>query len=100
MTSEARAIGAVDHAVIIGQRQRQDQARLKMLALGVIHGLETGARYAEDSHFRAIDDRREGRAADAAQARYGKAATLHFLDLELAFARLGGQLREIACNIE
>src|ERR1051325_11061441 len=71
-----------------------------MLALGVIHRLETGARDAGDGHFGAIDNRREGRAADAAQTRYSEAAALHFLDLELAFTRFGRQFRQVTGDIE
>src|SRR5690606_14720050 len=57
--------GAIDHAVIVGQRQRQHQTRLKCLAIP--DRLHRGTRHTQDGHFRRIDDGCEVRAADAAQ---------------------------------
>src|SRR5690606_1844802 len=62
---EARGGGAVDDAVVVAQRQRQDEPRRELLA--VPHRLRRRLRYAEDRDFRRIDDRRERGAADAAE---------------------------------
>src|SRR5262245_51234283 len=70
---EARRGGAVDHAVVVGERERKDQTGLEdvfaLLALSGKGRFQSRARDAEDRHFRRVDDRREGGAADAAQAR-------------------------------
>src|SRR5688572_18911859 len=60
---EARAQRAVDHAVIVGQRERQHEARREVLA--VPHGLHDGLADTEYGDFGRVDDRREMRAADA-----------------------------------
>ncbi len=84
---------AVDHAMVVGERQRHHQARRERLA--VPHRLGGALRHAEDRDFRRVDDRRERRAADAAQARDREAAALHVGRAELAFARLRGERRHL-----
>ena len=63
---ESRRQRAIDDAMIVGQRQRQHQARHESAVLE--YRLHRRARHAEDRHFRSIDDGRERRAADAAEA--------------------------------
>src|SRR5438876_69776 len=55
----------VEHAVVPRQGQRQDEPGHELLA--VPHPLHLAFRHAEDRHFGRVDDRREVRAADAAQ---------------------------------
>src|SRR4051812_1681635 len=66
MAGEARAVRAVDDAVIVGESDRQHQARHELLAAP--HRAQRAARHAEDRDFGRVDDRRESRAADSAQA--------------------------------
>src|SRR5437879_5014649 len=66
VTVETGRRRAIDHAVVEGQRQRQDQSRVELLA--VPYRSRARAAHAEDRDLRRIDDRREVRAADAAQA--------------------------------
>src|SRR6185295_10114570 len=89
---EARAVGAVDYAMIVRQRQRQHQSRLE--AVAVVDRLGAASGNAEDRHFGPVDDRRERRAADAAEIGDREPATLHVVERELAGARLLGRLRE------
>ena len=92
---EADAVGAVDHPVIVGQRQRQHEARREAAGRLVVDRLHPRARDAEDRDFRRVDDRREVGAADAAEVGDAEAAALHFLERDLAAARLLRQLREL-----
>src|SRR4051812_47214843 len=65
--AEARALGAVDHAVVVGQAQRHHEPRDE---LGPVpHGSALGLGHAEDRHLGRVDERREAGAADAAEAR-------------------------------
>src|SRR5690606_3763160 len=57
------------------------------------------ARDAEDRDLRRIDDRREERAADAAEARDGEYAALHLVGLELPFAGPRAQLAELGGDL-
>src|SRR6185437_1681942 len=82
---EARARGAVDDAVIVGERQRQHQPRHE--AALAIYGTHRRARYAENRDLGRIDDRREGGTADAAETGDGETAPLHLAACELAGAR-------------
>src|SRR5690606_17641290 len=86
---EARGGGAVDHAVVVAQRQRQHQPRLEGLA--VPDRLRLRLRHAEDRDFRRVDDRGERGAADAAQRADGEAAALHLVGFQLALARQRGE---------
>src|SRR4029077_14898960 len=87
---EARRGRAVDHPVIVGERQGQDQPGDELLAIP--YRARARATYAEDRNLGRVDDRREIRAADATQARYRKTSALHVGGTKLAFARLRGQL--------
>src|SRR5437764_3240472 len=79
--------------MIVRERQRQHEARHEAAAL--IHRLRRRARHAENRDLRRVDDRRESRAADAAQARDREATALHVARRELPGARLLRQLREL-----
>ena len=59
---------AVDHAMVVGQRQRQHQARHE-LPCRPTPASSRDLRHAEDRDFGRVDDRRERGAADAAQRR-------------------------------
>ena len=83
---EARGVRAVDNPMIVRQRQGQHEARQECAAL--VYGLQGGTRHAEDRHLRRIDDRRERRAANAAEARNGECAALHLRHGEPTGARL------------
>ena len=83
---EARRGGAVDDAVVVAQRQRQHQARLELLPSQT--GFIATSRHAEDRHFGRIDDRRERRAADAAERTDRETPALMSAGAELAVARL------------
>src|SRR5690606_34257871 len=87
---EAGGGGAVDDAVVVAQRQRQDQARLELLAIP--YRARVGARDAEDGDLRGVDDRRELGPADAAQRADREAAAAHLRRAQLALAGLGGEL--------
>ena len=88
---EARGRGAVDHAVVVAQRQRQHQPRRELAA--VPHRLRRRLRHAEDRDFRRVDDRREAGAADAAERGDREAAALHVGRAELLVARLRADRR-------
>ena len=62
---EARRLRTVDPAMVGRQRQRQQQPRLEGRAVPL--RLVIGLRQTEDRDFGRVDDRREERAADAAQ---------------------------------
>src|SRR5215216_6705623 len=82
---EARRGGAVDHAVIPRQRQRQGQARLVLLAVaGVL--LPVALAHAHDRDLGRVDDGGEVDAADAAERADREGAALHLVGLELALA--------------
>src|SRR6478672_123194 len=94
---ETRGCGAVDHAMVVAQRQRHDQARLEGLA--VPDRLRLRLRHTEDRDFGRIDDRGEPGAADPAQRTDGEAAALHLLRLELAVARQRGEIAHLAGDL-
>ncbi len=76
--------------MVVGQRQRQHQARLEGLA--VPYRLHGRLGHTEDRHFRRVDDRREAGAADVAETGDGEAGALHGIGRELLVAGLVGQL--------
>src|SRR5688572_27537634 len=87
---EPRRISTIDHAVIVGKRERQHQSWLER---GAGPGrLLRAARDTEDRDLWPIDDRREGGAADATEVGDRHARALHFVERELAGA---GLLREL-----
>src|SRR3546814_19979236 len=57
--------GAIDHAVVVAQRQRQHQPRRKLLAVPQRLGLRFGD--TQNRHFRGVDARGECGAANAAE---------------------------------
>ena len=93
MHDEARGGGAVDHAVVVGERERQDQARHELAP--VPDRLRLRARGAEDRDLGRVDDRREERAADAAERRDRERRARHLGRAELALARLAGQFAQL-----
>src|SRR5882724_611937 len=95
---EARGRRTVDDAVVVGERERQHEPRREFLS--VPHRLHYRARYAEDGDLGGIDDRREVRAADAAEAGNGKGAALQVAGLQLLVARQLGNFRELVREIE
>src|SRR5690349_5548387 len=95
---KARGERAVDHAVVIGERQRQHQPRRELLA--VPHRLHLRLGNAQDGDFRRVDDRRERGAADAAQRGDREAAAGHLGRAELLLARLLGDFAELAGEVE
>src|ERR1041385_1841775 len=64
-TQEAHGVGAVNHAVIVGEREWQQLPRLELPVSP--HGLDDAARDPEERDLGPVDDRREIGAADAAQ---------------------------------
>ena len=95
---EARGERAVDDPVVVGERQRQHQPRLELRP--VPDGLHRRARRAEDRDLRPVDDRREERPADPAEAGDRERRVLHVGQLELALAGGAGQPREFAGDLE
>src|SRR3712207_4712023 len=89
---EPRRQRPVDDAVVVGHEDRQHQPRREGPGLGVPHRRLLRAHHAEDRNLRRVDDRREGGAADAAQAGDGEGAALHVGGRELAVARLLGEI--------
>src|SRR3990172_750358 len=94
---KARSQGAVDDTVVVGQRERQHEARHELAVL--VDGPHGGPRHTQNCHLRRVDDRSEGRAAYTAQARYGECPPLHVAGLQLLVARklryLGKLPREV-----
>ena len=92
VAQEAHAVGAVDRC---GDRRTATAAAsgAARTAPSFHTGSVRDARHAEDGHLGLVDDRRERRAADAAQVGDREAAALHLVERELAGARLLGQLR-------
>src|SRR6185312_7462876 len=67
---EAGCVSAVDQAMIVGERKRQYQSRLKFSINPNRFG--AGAREAEDRDLRMVHDRRKSRAPDPTQVRNGE----------------------------
>src|SRR4051812_46619757 len=91
VTGEAGRERAVDHPVIVGQRDRLHQAGPELGS--VPHRRHLRAHDAEDRSRGGVEDWRESRPADAAKARDREARALHVGYAELAVARL---LRDLA----
>src|SRR5258708_7865707 len=62
---ETRGVGAIDQPVIVRERERQNQARLKFVVDPL--GLHPRTRQPENRHFGMIHDRRKSRATDSAK---------------------------------
>src|SRR5215472_42096 len=98
IAGEPRPRCTVDDAVIVGERQRQHQARDESPVLE--HRTHLRPRDAEDGDLGRIDDGGEGGATDAAQARNAEGAAAHRVRLELLLARGLGDLRKLLRKIE
>src|SRR6267378_3537785 len=64
---ETRGVGAIDQPVIVRERERQNQARLKFVVDPF--WLHPRTRQAENGNFRMIHDRRKSCTADSAEIR-------------------------------
>src|SRR5712691_5404923 len=95
---EARSGGAVDDAVVVGERQREHQPGNESTVL--VHRPHLRSRHAEDRDFGRVDDGRERRAADAAEAGNAESATAHAVWLEFLLPREFRDLRQLAGKIE
>src|SRR4051812_8447255 len=95
---EAGGERTVDHAVVVGQRERHHQPGHELAA--VPDGLHGAAGDAEDRDLGRVDDRREARAADAAERRDRERRALHVGAAELARARLARQLAQILGDLQ
>src|SRR5882757_11238021 len=78
---ETRGVGAIDQPVIVRERERQNQARLKFVVDPF--RLHPRTRKAEDRNFGMIHNRREPGATDPAQVRNRECSTRHFFRSEL-----------------
>src|SRR5207342_428445 len=90
---EAGAVGAVNRAVVVRERQRQHQARDELAVL--VDRLHTAARDAEDRDLRRVHERRKRGPADAAEVADAERRALHLLERQLAAARLRGQFGDL-----
>ena len=79
--------------MVIAQIQRQHRHRLPSLTVPDRH--QFGARQAKDRQFRRIDDRRERRAADAAEVGDRHRCAAHFVRFHLAGLRAGRQIGDL-----
>ena len=95
---EARGKGTVDHAVVVGERERKHEARNELTIAP--HGFHPSAREAEDADLGGVDDRREGRSADAAEARDRERRTLDIGRTQLSRASSVSELGQLACDLE
>ena len=86
---ETRAVGAVGHAVVEGERERQQQPRHD-LALAH-HRLLARARHAEDGHLGVVDDRDRAGAAERADIRDRERAPAQVVERRLALAHALGE---------
>src|SRR5207245_7033259 len=66
----------------------------------LVDRLHSRARDAENRDFGRVDDRRERRAADAAQIRDAERAALPLLERQFAAARLLGELRQLDGDLD
>src|SRR5437867_1539959 len=95
---EARAGRAVDDAVVVGERQRQHQPRSEGAVL--VDRPHLRSRHAENRYFGCVDDGRERRTADAAEAGDAEAAAAHAVGLEFFLARGSGDFSQLLRQIE
>src|SRR6266576_4917811 len=82
---ETRGIGAIDHPVIVRERQRQNQARLEFVVDPL--GLHPRTREAEDGYLGMIHDGRESSAANSAKIRDRERSARHFFRSQLLLFR-------------
>src|SRR2546425_830817 len=95
---EACAVGAVGHAVVERQRQRQQQPRLDPAL--AYDGLLPGAGDAEDRDLRIVDDRDGAGAAEGADVGDREGATAQVVERRLALAHALGQRAQLARHVE
>src|SRR5258706_13925894 len=76
---EARPGRTVDDAMVVGERQRQHQPRNEGTVL--VHRPQLQSRHAENRDFGRVDDRRERRSADPAEAGDAEGAAAHAVGL-------------------
>src|SRR5450759_871340 len=98
MSRKTRGHGAVDDAVVVGQRHRKDHSWYEFLA--VPRGLYLRFGDTKDGDLWRVDDRCEKRSANAAQAGNRETAALHLGGRELAVARLGSELAGFPGNLD
>src|SRR5579863_515205 len=89
---ETGCVRTVDEAVIVGQRERQNQPRLE-LAVDPF-GFHARPRQPENRDFGIIHDRSKSNATDAAQVRNRERAAFHVGGSELFVAGFLGELRQ------
>src|SRR6267378_6770337 len=82
---EAGGVRAVDEAMVVGERERQNEPRLELS----IDPFRLGARTRESKnrHFRMVDDGRKAYATDPAQIGDGEGATFHLCRRDLLLPR-------------
>ena len=93
MGREADRVGAVDHPVVVGQRNRQHQPGRQPGA--DVDRPADRARDAEDPDLRRVDDRREGGAADAAETRDREGGALDVGGPQLALPGTAADLGQL-----
>src|SRR5258708_11955508 len=78
---EAGGVGAVDEAMVVGERERQNEPRLELS----IDPFRLGARTRESKnrHFRMVDDGRKAYAANPTQISDGEGAAFHLCRRDL-----------------
>src|SRR4249920_2432581 len=84
---------AVDHSMVVGQRDRQHEPGDELRSIP--DGGHLGPHHTENGHLWCVDDRREAGAADAAQTRDGERAALHVTRGQLAIASFLGDVPEL-----
>src|ERR1700704_1642949 len=89
---ETRGVGAINQPVIVRERERQNQARLKFVVDPF--GFHPRTREAENRNLGMIDDRRKSRAADSTEIRDRKRAARHFFGRQLLVFGLLRDLRQ------
>src|SRR5882724_8703442 len=87
---ETRGIGAIDQPVIVRERERQNQARLKFVVDPL--RLHPRSRKAQNRNFGMIHDRRKSGAADSAKVGDRECAARHFIWCQLLVLCFPGEL--------
>ena len=83
--------------MVVRQRQRCEGARYELFAGPEGFYLVFGD--TQDGHFRRVDDRREGGAAQAAEAGDAEAAAFHLVGFYLAIATAFGEVDDLFGNL-
>ena len=95
---ETRSQGTVDHAVVVRQRQRQHQARHKLLA--VPHRLHGTLGQAQNRYLGRVDDGGEVGAANATQRTDGETTATHVATTQFAVARFFGEFAHLGADLQ